>query len=408
MSCSGLGFYEFFAGAGLVRLGLGHQWRCLWANDIDPRKADVYMANFDKSEFLLGDVALVRASSLPIGSHLAWASFPCQDLSLAGWRQGMSGDRSGTFWAFWRIMRDLYDDERRPPIIVIENVVGLLHNRDDFQGLCEALASLGMQFGALVIDARLFLPHSRPRVFLIAVDSRLDCEAFSCNSPYSAPWFPKAILRAYQRLPSPLQQLWRWWRLPNPCLRIASVESLIQDEPDGVDWHTPDETERLLSMMSEPNLKKVRQAIALGYPCIGFVYRRVRQGQQRAEVRFDGIAGCLRTPRGGSSRQIVLVVEGERIRSRLLSPREAARLMGVPDTFWLPDNYNNAYFAMGDAVAVPVVAWLSEHLLVPLAHAVESGDGYTEEVTMCLTDEELNEYRSASEDLMAMWEAGRQ
>jgi DNA (cytosine-5)-methyltransferase 1 len=127
MSCSGLGFYEFFAGAGLVRLGLGHQWRCLWANDIDPRKADVYMANFDKSEFLLGDVALVRASSLPIGSHLAWASFPCQDLSLAGWRQGMSGDRSGTFWAFWRIMRDLYDDERRPPIIVIENVAELCH-----------------------------------------------------------------------------------------------------------------------------------------------------------------------------------------------------------------------------------------------------------------------------------------
>jgi hypothetical protein len=82
--------------------------------------------------------------------------------------------------------------------------------------------------------------------------------------------------------------------------------------------------------------------------------------------------------------------------------------MGVPDTFWLPDNYNNAYFAMGDAVAVPVVAWLSEHLLVPLAHAVESGDGYTEEVTVCLSDEELNEYRSASEDLMAMWEAGRQ
>src|SRR5262249_28652351 len=100
-------------------------------------------------------------------------------------------------------------------------------------------------------------------------------------------------------------------------------------------------------------------------------YRRMRNGNQRAEVRFDGVSGCLRTPSGGSSRQTVVVVDKGRIRTRLLSPREAARLMGVDDTFWLPKRYNDAYKAMGDGVAVPVVRWLSQQLLVPIAEHVK-------------------------------------
>ena len=107
--------------------------------------------------------------------------------------------------------------------------------------------------------------------------------------------------------------------------------------------------------MTELNLRKTKLAMDVG-PSVGFVYKRVRNGVQRAEVRFDGVAGCLRTPEGGSSRQIVLALEDRQARSRLLSPREAARLMGVPDRCWLPPKYNDAYRAMGDGVAVPVGA----------------------------------------------------
>jgi DNA (cytosine-5)-methyltransferase 1 len=74
----------------------------------------------------------------------------------------------------------------------------------------------------------------------------------------------------------------------------------------------------------------------------------------------------LRTPAGGSSRQTILLVEGERVRTRLLAPREAARLMGVPEDFPVPANYNDAYHLFGDGVVAPVVAWLNEHLLIPL------------------------------------------
>ena len=357
---------DFFAGAGLVRLGLESSWSCTWANDIDARKQEVYEAEFGAGEFVLGDVASIATDSLPAGTDMAWASFPCQDLSLAGSRRGMKAERSGTYWEFWRLMRDSLDRGTRPPLIVIENVVGMLYGMD-FPTLCESLAALGMQFGPLIIDARQFLPQSRPRVFVVAVDSRVDCSLLvSKEVDETVPWFTKAVRSAYERLPAALGESWRWWKLPEPSPIIPSVEDMVEENPTGVEWHEPGDTARLLGMMSQLNLEKTNRAIKQG-PSVGFLYKRIRGGVQRAEVRFDGVAGCLRTPQGGSSRQIVLVIDDSRVRSRLLSPREAARLMGVPDSFWLPSKYNDAYRAIGDGVAVPVVRWLSERLLVHLA-----------------------------------------
>ncbi len=105
---------------------------------------------------------------------------------------------------------------------------------------------------------------------------------------------------------------------------------------------------------------------------VGTLYRRTRfnahgEKVQRAEARFDDIAGCLRTPSGGSSRQFVLIVENHRVRSRLISARETARLMGLPDDYILPENYNEAYHLTGDGVVVPAVRHIAAHLLEPLA-----------------------------------------
>jgi DNA (cytosine-5)-methyltransferase 1 len=127
-------------------------------------------------------------------------------------------------------------------------------------------------------------------------------------------------------------------------------------------------------MMSDANRRKVSATQLEGRRVVGAVYRRTRPDekgikQQRAEVRFDGLAGCLRTPGGGSSRQTVIVVEGANIRSRLLSSREAARLMGLPDTYKMPRRYNEAYHLAGDGVCVSVVRFLASVLLEPLADA---------------------------------------
>lgn len=400
---TGYRYYEFFAGAGLVRLALEPDWVCAWANDIDAKKAEVYRANFGRDHFVLGDVADVTADTLPTRADMAWASFPCQDLSLAGWLRGMSAERSGTFWAFWRIMRDLFDKGDRPPVIVIENVAGLLYG-DNFIGLCEALAALGMQFGPLLIDARWFLPQSRPRVFIVAVDCSVDCSGLVQNWPQSTPWFTPAVWAARASLPSNLVQSWRWWKLPRPEARVTRLEELTEVDPSIEDWHGVDATQRLLSLMSPVNLAKVEQARLRGERSVGFLYKRTREAGQRAEVRFDGVAGCLRTPRGGSSRQTVLVVENGTVRSRLLTAREAARLMGVPDTFKLPSSYNDAYLAMGDGVAVPVVAWLEEHLLRPLADLCRSNHEVRGGAVSPETDSTVAGLRRATEARAEQWD----
>ena len=367
-------FLEFFAGAGLVRAALEPSWRCVWANDVSRKKADVYIRNFGDHDFLLRDVAELVAKDVP-SATMAWASFPCQDLSLAGWRKGMSAARSGTFWAFWRLMHGQFEAGFRPPIITIENVVGLLYG-DNFSGLCEALAALEMRFGAMVVDARSFLPQSRPRVFVVAIDSRVSIDGLAHEGdPGNREWFTPAIRSAYDRLPEQLKDRWVWWNLPMPQSQPVPVHSVIDWDAREARWRSDDEVVAIKRMMTGVNLRKLKSRVESGGRHVGFLYRRMRGGKQRAEVRFDGVAGCLRTPEGGSSRQTVVLIDNGRVRMRLLTPEETARLMGAPDGFWLPDNYNDAYRAMGDAVAVPAVGWIAEHLLLPLANSAEAAQG---------------------------------
>lgn len=377
MSNECLGFYEFFAGGGMARLGLGPDWRCLIANDICSKKAGSYRSNFPPAdEFILKNIADLTLIDLPGKPALAWGSFPCQDLSLAGNRNGLEAKRSGTFWPFWRLIESMKEDGRAIPIVVLENVVGALtsNNGRDLQAILEAITGADYRIGLLVMNAVHFLPQSRPRLFFIAVkEGHIIPSSFIQKGP-SDLWHPKALRTAYSAMPDHLKTAWVWWRLPAPQLKRPNLDDLIEDNPFGVKWHESDKTKYILSLMSEINLEKVRKAQALGTRVVGTIYKRMRRDKegnnfQRAEARFDQISGCLRTSIGGSSRQTILIVKGESIKSRLLAPREAARLMGVPESYILPDNYNEAYHLMGDGLAVPVVDWLAKHLLHPIALA---------------------------------------
>jgi DNA (cytosine-5)-methyltransferase 1 len=370
-------FYEFFAGGGMARAGLGPGWQCLFANDFDPKKAASYTTNWGVESLRVCDVATLTTADLPGAADLAWASFPCQDLSLAGFGAGLAGARSSAFWPFWRLIEALGDEGRAPSMVVAENVCGALtsHQGRDFAALGEAFANGGYRFGALVIDAVHFLPQSRPRLFIVGVRSAAPIPRFLTAEAPQSPWHPAALVSAYGKLSNTAQSAWVWWSLPAPPPRLANFADLIEDEPQGVNWHSEAETKKLLDMMNPLNRAKVALAQKSGRRRVGAIYKRTRadgpQGEkvQRAEVRFDDVAGCLRTPAGGSSRQVILIVEGSRIRSRLLAPREAARLMGLPDDYKLPDNYNDAYHLAGDGVAVPVVRFLAERLLEPLLAA---------------------------------------
>lgn len=371
MGATPFSFYEFFAGGGMARLGLGDRWTCAFANDFDPVKTQTYRLNFPDAatHFRQGDVWALEPSDLPGRADLAWASSPCQDFSLAGARAGLEGGRSSAFFGFWKLMQGLVREGRAPGLIVIENVVGLLTSRGgaDFAALGEALAAEGYLFGALEIDAACVLPQSRPRVFVVA-SRRAPPPGLIGDSVFHT----RAVRAAHAALPPGLKRQWIWWRLDAPPARNTDLAALL-DGDTHVKWRTEAETQRLLSLMA-PN-HRAKLAAQRGR-AVGAVFRRTRveagRRVQRAEVRFDGLAGCLRTPRGGSSRQTLLVIEDGAVRSRLLNAREAARLMGLPDSYRLPGPATAALHVAGDGVAVPVVRWLSEQLLEPLLHTSEA------------------------------------
>ncbi len=372
-------FYEFFAGGGMARAGLGADWQCLFANDFDAKKAAAYRANWGDGEMWCGDVAQVRAEQLPGVADLIWASFPCQDLSLAGNGAGLNGARSGAFWPFWGVVKDLIADGRKPRAIVLENVCGLLtsHGGADFAELCETIGTAGYWMGAVVADARDFLPQSRPRLFLIALDTT-EAMPGRIQSGYAVDhWHPKRLREAQADLPETSRARWMWFNPPIPAERNLSLCDIIEDEPTDVRWHTAAETEKLLAMMSRVNRAKVDLVVANKSPAVGAIYKRTRwedsRKVQRAEVRFD-LAGCLRTPSGGSSRQSILVAIDGKIRTRLISARETARLMGLDDKFKLPVRYNEAYHLTGDGVAVPVVRHIAQRLIEPTIGVAERAE----------------------------------
>ena len=379
MAGLGFTFYEFFAGGGMAHAGLGTgNWDCLFANDFDRKKCDSYARNWGDETLVCGDVAKLKTKDLPGRANLVWASFPCQDLSLAGGGAGLRGDRSGTFWPFWRLMDSLIGDGRAPDIIALENVTGTLtsHGGKDFEAICNSFVKSGYRFGAVVIDAALFVPHSRPRLFVVGVREGVAVPRGLIGDGASAQWHPKALRTAYDMLPNAAKDRWLWWRLTPPPLSNMRFADLIEAEPASVTWHSEAETQKLLSMMSTVNLAKVNHAKRTGRKMVGTIYKRTRfdavgQKVQRAEVRFDDIAGCLRTPGGGSSRQLILVVDGKTVKSRLISSRETARLMGLPEDYRLPEKYNEAYHLTGDGVVVPVVRHLAEQLFEPLLRAAK-------------------------------------
>lgn len=368
----GFTFYEFFAGGGMARAGLGAGWRCSFANDLSLKKAAAYRANWGGADLHVGDVHELRSGQLPGRADVAWGSFPCQDLSLAGAGAGLEGARSGAFWGFWTLIEELRAEGRAPRALVLENVCGALTTRGgrDFAAIGEALAEAGYCFGALVIDAALFLPQSRPRLFIVAFYDAAGVGAAPLGASPREPWHPKALVTAWGRLSDDARRHWLWLDPGAPRANVARLDDVLEEAPSGVRWRSAEQTEALLALMAPLHRARVRAAVSSGERRVGTVYRRMRRDAsgakvQRAEVRFDGVAGCLRTPAGGSSRQTLLVIENGVVRSRLLSAREAARLMGLPEDYILPANYNDAYKLAGDGVATPVVRFLAEQVLEP-------------------------------------------
>ena len=209
----------------------------------------------------------------------------------------------------------------------------------------------------------MFTPQSRPRLFVLAVREA----AVAAGGPGG--FHGPAVMKAFERLPEALKQAWVWWRLPPPARRNTGLADLLEPDED-VRWLPASDTDRLVSLMAPLHRMRLEALKLTPGRHVGTAFRRTRieggERVQRAEARFDGVAGCLRTPTGGSSRQFVVVVDDGVARARLLTAREAARLMGLPDDYRLPKATTAALHLAGDGVAAPVVRHLAAHVLEPL------------------------------------------
>lgn len=353
-------YIEFFAGSGLVCEGLKSFFTPVWANDICEKKAAVFCANHPKDIFTIGPIQKIRGRELP-KAILSWGSFPCQDLSLAGNMGGISGERSGLVWQWLRVMDEM---PSKPPIAVAENVIGLVTAAKGahYKKLHEALVERGYRVGAVVLDAVHWVPQSRKRVFVVAVHNRFRTTGFEADKPL---WcHPSSIQRVAEGL-----EEWVWWRIPEPPHRKKTLEDIVDLSAK---FDDEEKRRRLIDLVPPKHLERISNSNGrFVFPG----YKRIRHGKQVLELRFDGVAGCLRTPEGGSSRQFLVIKQNGFLNTRLLTVKEAAALMGVRKDYRIPGSYNDGYKAMGDAVAVPVVRHLGRTLLAPLANIVMENGG---------------------------------
>ncbi len=363
---------EYFAGIGLFRMGLeAAGWRVAYANDWSDERAQMYEGFFGES-YQVKDIFSVAVEDVPQAT-LATCSFPCIDLSLAGKGEGINGRHSGAFWGFYEILKR--QGEKAPPIVLLENVTGWLYSNGgkDFGATAKSLNELGYACDAFMLNARSFVPQSRPRLFMAGVKST----AVEDDSPYFSS-------RSKKLMPPRLKTLMlendsvRWARLnipepptyKNEGLSEYIIERLSQDDPR---WWSEDKVDKHLAMMPLSHLEMVKRMAGQKKVRYRTFFRRRRPAGQQAEVRTDDIAGCLRTAVGGSGKQFLVAAGNASIQMRTLTAREYARLQGVPDRFPIVANTERqSLSAFGDAVCVPVVKWLATEVLRPLTERIHA------------------------------------
>jgi len=169
-----LTFGSLFAGIGGFDSGFeAAGMRCLWQVEIDDACNRVLERHWPGVR-RYRDVKEVGGHNLE-RVDLICGGFPCQDLSVAGRRAGLAGERSGLFFEFMRII-----DELSPAWVVIENVPGLLSSAGggDMATVLWTLAKLGYGYAYRVLDAQYFgVAQRRRRVFVVG----------HLGKPWSAP-----------------------------------------------------------------------------------------------------------------------------------------------------------------------------------------------------------------------------
>ncbi|MGA9998471.1 MAG: DNA (cytosine-5-)-methyltransferase [Pyrinomonadaceae bacterium] len=360
-------FIEFFAGIGLIHEALRPlKWRAVLANDNSPKKTKFYKANYSEVPVVEDDIRSLNSLELP-PARLVTASFPCIDLSQAGNRMGINGQHSSIVWAFLEKVADLHQRGLPPEFLLLENVPGLLylHEGKSIDMLLNRIAELGYAIDVVQVDARHFVPQARNRVFIIGV---LGADRF--ERPRSIPDTNIRRYRVKETYTRNPHLPWVFFDFPKLPRRKMTLAEIIEPLPDeDARWSDKEQMEYFWSLLEHHHRDYLQAIVNDKKDALFSAVRRLRRRRLREQIfnlRFDGLASCLRTPKGGSSTQFVVEVKRGRVKVRKMLGVEYGRLQGVkiahqPTDFKVEGSDNEIKYGFGDAVCVPVVRWVAEH-----------------------------------------------
>lgn len=405
---------SLFTGVGGFDLGCDAAgWECAFQVEWDKKAASVLEHHWPEVP-KWSDVSDVKGADLP-PVYVITFGFPCQDLSVAGKRAGLDGERSGLFFEAMRIIKEMREATRGkyPRVIIAENVTGLLNaDGGTAMGRCldEMAASGALEIEWRVLDAQHFgVPQRRRRVFIVA--------RFDNGNGSSEPIFsqPESSSRS-----------------------VASGNETRQDTTTSASSSPRDSGEHLIPIAfshtaginCQPSTTTTTTTKGQSSQAVAFVKARRAKSvddyetwepdrpaptlnafdnahetratvlafaiNQRAEVRDVGdistalqaspgtncqtflaipqIVGTVTTafgPKNYSNMQEVLsgAIQATTTGSvRRLTPRECERLQGWPDdhTRWDADGKENSdgsrYKMIGNGVAAPVAQWIAERI----------------------------------------------
>ena len=329
-------FIDLFAGIGGIRLGFeAHGGQCVLTSEWNKFSQQTYLANFPETSrhTFVGDITQVDESDVP-EHEILLAGFPCQPFSIAGVSKknalgrphGFECTTQGTL--FFDVARIIA--KKRPKAFLLENVKNLLsHDKGNtFKVILQTLRNeLGYDVHYKVIDGQHFVPQHRERILIVGFDGKTD---FS------------------------------WDDLKLPSKGSVMLSSILHPQ-DGTETeeepYTTGESAKVNSKYTlTPKLWKYLQDYAEKH-------RKAGNGFGFGLVDGDAVARTLsaRYYKDGSE---ILVSQGKRKRPRRLTPRECARLMGLPDTFKIPVSDTQAYRQFGNSVVMPVMKEVAR-IMVP-------------------------------------------
>lgn len=336
-SSAAFSFIDLFAGIGGLRRGFeAIGGKCIYTCEYDRYAQMTYRANFPDEHKIAGDITKVTPEEIPAHDVLL-AGFPCQPFSIAGVTSrnalnrphGFACETQGTLF---------FDVERiiayhRPKVFLLENVRNLVnHDRGrTFEVIYKVLhEKLGYHVKFKVIDAKSWVPQRRKRIFIVGFRDRDDFsfDDFKVPDPLKGPKL-KTILHPEDGTEKPDMHY-----TEGPEARVNPKYTL-----------TPHRWEYLQSYA------KKHQAKGNGFG-FGLVGPESVARTLTARYRYDGWE---------------ILIEQKGKTPRRLTPRECARLMGFDgpreSSFKIPVSDTQAYKQFGNAVVVPVVAAIANHMM---------------------------------------------